>query len=436
MESLKPAKQFNEEACTRCGLCFSECPVMELPLKRAKEEIERLIAGEPTNHVLRKCASCFACNYLCPEGCNPAELVLQRWYEQYEHKGLPLRARYFSPHEKLNFRSYVASKMPPDELELIRSWANLTPAEEILYPGCNIITAPFVTRTKALEGMDIRGTLDYCCGETYYRMGLLKEVQKVARRLERYFKTLGVKRVNVLCTAGCNMFMNVLPSFGVDFDFEVRPYLPVILDKLESGELSITNKLQGTATIQESCYGKHLGEEYMDVPRRILEFIGLEIVEEKKSRGRALCCGIAGGFPPDSGYHIMDLTRATLNSLLQARGAGADYTVGYCAGCLQMLSVGRKLLPLGKPPYHLLELLAAALGEQMEHSMQWRASAFLAGVLRHQAPLTFSRKRYRVPEIAEAPPAIESPGSTSETPARQIPPPGSRARGNKETTEI
>ncbi len=403
METLSPAKRFNEEACTRCGLCFSECPVMGLSVKTAREEIRRLIAGEPTKHVLRKCASCFSCDHICPEGCNPTELVLQRWYEQYRRKGLPLRARYYTPHEELNFRTYVVSRMPARERDLLRAWADHSPCEEVLYPGCNIITAPFVTRTRALEGVEIRGTLDYCCGETYYRMGLLEEVQKVARRLEKYFKTLGVKRVNLLCTAGCNMFTNVLPSFGVDFDFEVRPYLPVILGKLESGELTVTNPLRGTATIQESCYGKQLGQEYMDVPRRILELIGLEVVEEKKSRERALCCGIAGGFPPDSGYHVMDVTRATLNSLLQARGTGADYTVGYCAGCLQMLSVGRLLLPLGAPVYHLLELLSKALGERPEHPMGWRTRAFLAGVLRHQVPLTLSRKRYRIPKIPEVP---------------------------------
>ena len=404
MELLKPAKQFNDEACTRCGLCFSECPVMNLPAKAAKEEIRRLIAGETTRHVLRKCTSCFACDYICPETCNPTELVLQRWHEQYLSKGLPIRARYYSPHEKLNFRTYVVSRMPAKERELIRSWADHSPCEEILYPGCNIITAPFITRTRALEGMEIRGTLDYCCGETYYRMGLLEEVQKVARRLERYFQTLRVKRVNLLCTAGCNMFMNVLPAYGVNFDFEVRPYLPVILSKLKSGELTVTRRLHGTTTIQESCYGKQLGEEYMDVPRRILEFIGLEVVEQKKRRRRALCCGIAGGFSPGSGYHIMDITRATWKSLMQARGAGADYTVGYCAGCLQMLSVGRLIFPIIPPVYHLLELLSMALGEKVEHPMKWRASAFLWGVLRNQLPLTLSRKRYRIPEIPVVPP--------------------------------
>ena len=231
METLKPAKSFDEATCTRCGLCFSECPVMDLPVKTAREEIQKLIAGRPTRHVLRKCTSCFACDFICPHECNPAELVLQRWHEQYVRKGLPLRARYYSPHETLNFRTYVVNRMPVEERALIQKWADLSPAEEILFPGCNILTAPFITQTAALEGMDIRGSLDYCCGETYYRMGLFDEVRKVARRMERYFNTLGVRRVNLLCTAGCNMLMNVLPAYGVKFNFEVRPYLPVILKK-------------------------------------------------------------------------------------------------------------------------------------------------------------------------------------------------------------
>jgi Fe-S oxidoreductase len=405
MKGYKPAKLFVEEACTRCGMCFSECPVMDLPVKTARQEIVRLIEGEPTRHVLRHCTSCFACDFICPNGCNPTELVLERWHEQYEREGLPVRAKYYSPHEELNFRTYVVARMPPEERELIRKWADHSPTGEILYPGCNIITAPFLTRTKALEGLEIRGTLDYCCGETYYRMGLFKEVQKVARRLDKYFKTLGVKRVNLLCTAGCNMFLNVLPSCGVDFDFEVRPYLPVVLEKLESGELEIAKKLSGTATIQESCYGKQLGEEYMDLPRRILELIGLEVVEEKKRRACALCCGIAGGFPPSSGYHMMDITMATLKSLWQARETGADYIVSYCAGCLQMLSTAKVLIPVRMPIYHIMELISMALGEEPGHPMGWRARAFLAGTLRHQAPLTLSRRRYRVPEIPEVPPA-------------------------------
>ncbi|MDY6795054.1 MAG: (Fe-S)-binding protein [Actinomycetota bacterium] len=404
MEDLKPAKTFNEEACTRCGLCFSQCPVMDLPVKTARKKISHLVEGRPSKHVLRRCASCFACDHICPYGCNPTELILERWHQQYEREGLPLRARYFSPHEELNFRTYVMARMPAEERELLRKWADQSPAEEILYPGCNIITAPFLTQTRALEGMDIRGTLDYCCGETYYRMGLFDEVCKVARRLENYFKTLGVKRINMLCTAGCNMFMNVLPSYDVDFDFEVRPYLPVILDKLESGELEIKEKLSGTATIQESCYGKQLGGEYMDVPRRILELIGLEVVEEKLSRDCALCCGIAGGFPPSSGYHVMDVTMATLKALWQARSTGADYLVAYCAGCMQMLSVGKLLFPVGMPIYHLLELISMALGERPEHPMGRRALAFLAGTLRHNATLTLSRQRYLIPEIPLNPP--------------------------------
>lgn len=404
MEKLQPAKTFLFDACTRCGLCFSRCPVMDLPVKTAREEIARLIDDRPTRHVLQRCTSCFACDFICPNDCHPAELILDRWHRQYEKEGLPLRAKYFTPHEDLNFRTYVTARMPADERELVRKWADLSPVEEILYPGCNIITAPFLTRTRALEGLEIRGSLAYCCGETYYRMGLFNEVRKVARRLERYFERLQVKRVYILCTAGCNMFTNVLPAFGAEFDFEVVPYLPVILEKMESGELAVENPLEGTVTIQESCYGKQLGEEYMDVPRRLLQLIGLEVVEEKRSRSCALCCGIAGGFSPSSGYHLLKVSAATIRSLWEARNTGADYLACYCAGCLQMLSTGRLLFPAGPPVYHILELISAALGEEPGHPMGWRSRAFLAGTLRHQAPLTFSRRRYRVPDIDPEPP--------------------------------
>ena len=56
--------KFNAEKCTLCGECFHQCPVMQLPLDVAKAEIRRLVNGEETKHVLQKCTSCFACNFI------------------------------------------------------------------------------------------------------------------------------------------------------------------------------------------------------------------------------------------------------------------------------------------------------------------------------------------------------------------------------------
>ncbi|HUX16706.1 MAG TPA: 4Fe-4S dicluster domain-containing protein, partial [Phycisphaerae bacterium] len=161
-------KSFDAEKCTRCGACLSECPVMRLPEAEARLAIEDLIAclpgainrtllddatpGKAACGALRKCTSCFACNLVCPEDCRPANLFLNCWHRQYEKEGLPVRARYFLPHSVPNFRTHVLDRLPADEKRAVESWKDLAPVDEIFYPGCNIITTPYLTFSKLFDG--------------------------------------------------------------------------------------------------------------------------------------------------------------------------------------------------------------------------------------------------------------------------------------------
>ncbi|MBW1808896.1 MAG: (Fe-S)-binding protein [Deltaproteobacteria bacterium] len=390
---------FHAEKCVLCGQCLHQCPVMSLPIDLAREEVKRLSRGEKTKRALSKCTSCFACNLFCPEGANPAQRILDIWHEKSVHEGLPVRAKYFIPDSPLNFRTYVLEKLPADEKALVESWEDESPCEEVFYPGCNVITVPYLTRTRLLDGVNIRGSLSLCCGETYYRTGQYEMVAKAAARLSAWAKKLRIKKMIVPCTAGMNMLQNVLPKFGVHFDFEVSHMLPWLLARIESGEVKITNPLNQTVTIQESCYAKMFGDEFMDVPRRLLEKMGATVVEEELSRERALCCGIGGGFSHASGYHPLDVTSATIRSLRQAGKTGARAVVVYCAGCLQMLSVGQIVYPNRLPIYHLLELLQIATGEKPERRNKKRARLMFKGVARHQMPKTLSKKRFFMSDL-------------------------------------
>jgi Fe-S oxidoreductase len=397
MHKMNLFKDFDRAKCQLCGECLHQCPVMHLPIDIAKEEKKRLINGEDTKHVLDKCTSCFACNFICQEKCNPAQLILDRWHEKYSSDGLPIRAKYFDPNSALNFRTYVVDRLPEDEKSIIASWQDTSPCEEIFFPGCNLITVPYLTKTKLLDGLNIRGSLDMCCGETYYRMGLYDEVRKVAERLERYFNKLGVRKMIIPCTAGRNMFTNVLPKFGIKFEFEIQHFLPWIWEKIESGQVEIKNKIDIQVTIQESCYGKMFGDDYMDMPRKILERIGAAVVEEKLCRKMALCCGIAGGFSQTSGYHPWDITLATIRTLRLAKDTGAKAIAVYCAGCLQMLSVGQIAYPFNRMPiYHIIELLQMAVGERPERRNKQRARTLFMGVVKNQFPKVLSKKRFRI----------------------------------------
>jgi Fe-S oxidoreductase len=378
------------------------CPVMNLPAAEAKLEIANLREGRPSR-VLRECTTCLDCDFFCPNGCNPGELIINRFGELVRERGLPERARFFMPHSPVNFRTFVLDGMSPREKAIVESWRDMTPAEEVCYPGCNMIATPLLTRTKALDGLDIRGGLEWCCGEMYFRMGMFDELEQVARKTQGYFDALGAEKVTILCSAGYYMFTRVLPHYGADYKFETVSYLEVIDRKLDAGELTITNPLDMTVTVQESCYGKQFGQEYMDLPRRILERAGARIIEMGNSAECMLCCGIGAGFSPYSAYNPARLVPYTVRVLHEAGRTGADAVATYCSGCLQMFSTGKLIYPLGPPVYHVLELLSVAMGERPEKWHGRFARRMLAGTLLHQGPALLSPRRFKSYDIETGP---------------------------------
>lgn len=388
-------REFDREACTLCGECFHQCPVMHLPLAEAQAEIQALVSGAPGREVLRRCTSCLSCNLVCPQACNPAQLVLERWHALNRAQGLPARALYFTPHHAPNFRTYVLARLPADERALLRAWDDPSPCAEILYPGCNVITAPYLMMSSLFDGITIRGSLDLCCGEMYYRTGQYEQVKRVAAKLNAHFQRMGVKRMLIPCTAGRNLFTNILPRFGARFDFEIEHVLPWLIRRFESGELKVVRPLDLRVTIQDSCHAKAFGDAYIDLPRRLLEMLGATVVEQRQCGNMVQCCGIGGGFSPAAAYHPLDILRATGRVLRSAQATGAPVVVTYCAGCMQQLAVGRLMLPFfWMEIYHILELVQIAIGEQPKRRLTRRAIHMTQGVVRHQFPQLLSRKHY------------------------------------------
>jgi len=398
IEYFETPKPFNASRCKECGTCLSSCPVMKLPIDDAKREIVRLKQGEEAI-ALKNCTSCLACDLYCPEGANPAELILQRWREINLRRPLPIRAKYFLPHARPNFRTYAIERMSKDERSLIESWKNMSPANEVCYPGCNMIVTPHLTRTKALRGLEIRGSLEVCCGEMYWRMGLFDHLRQAAKRTTDFFRKLQAEKVVILCTAGYFMFKEVLPHFGGQYNFSIESYLEYLRRRTEKGELKFPGKLEIKVTIQDSCYGKQFGDDYMNIPRQILSQAGCSIVEMENSKADMLCCGIGAGFSPSSAYNPIRMMLSAMKILKQARSTGAQAIVTYCSGCLQMLSTASILYPLSPPIYHILEIIEKAMGGEPEDFSKTVAMQVFKGVARNQFPVLLSRRRFSPPHI-------------------------------------
>ncbi|MFX1495431.1 MAG: (Fe-S)-binding protein [Promethearchaeota archaeon] len=417
MLNIKPINQefftdFNESVCTLCGECFHKCPVMLLPIDFAIEEMKKLIAGEDTAKVLSECQSCFSCNFYCPENAHPTSLILKRWNEQYKKQGLRIRGKHYMtlyPHYP-NFRSYVMEYMPKKTKELVKQWASLEPlnGDTLTYPGCNIITFAELTQASFFKNLDIRGRLEYCCGETLFRTGYKDELFQITKRLDKWFNILKPKKLLVLCTAGTNVFKNVLPHYGLTYKFEeVKSYIQYLWEKLQNGEIKIKNKLDMTMSIQDSCYAKMFGDEYMDLPRKILESIGVKVIETDSYRENMRCCGIGAGFSIDSAYHSFKIRSSTIRNFKAFRKTKTDAVCVYCAGCLATFMGNKKLYFRKLKVYHIIELLQMAIGEEpslTKKAKKKRGKHFFWGAIRKQIPKISSKKTFKIGEIPDNPP--------------------------------
>jgi len=390
-----PTQVYDFERCEECGTCLSKCHYLKLTEERAKEEIKRLRAGQPSV-ALNRCIGCWSCDLYCPNGCRPYSLIRSRWHDRYEKYGLPEKARYLMPHEFPNFRSVI--RYTPEEREFLGRIKTPPDADAVLYTGCNTLVIAKALMSGIFEGLPAFGSLEYCCGEMYYRMGIFESARQSALKLKKIFDGLKTRKVVFICAACMNMVMNIYPrEFGVDFGVEGQFITDWLNERIDSGKIKITNPLNKKVTLQDSCHAKMIGERMYESPRKLIEKLGGEVVEMKATTTESHCCGIAGGC---ARYSIVDLARAGMGRLAETRGPRPNMTAAYCHGCLLSLAIMRQVERWTPPVYPLVQLVQLAAGENPPLGLtDSRARRVLLGIIGHAGPKLVSWKRFRLKEI-------------------------------------
>jgi Fe-S oxidoreductase len=325
----------------------------------------KLISGEDKSEVLSKCTSCFSCNLYCPNDCKPYDLILYRWFEKYK-KGKRKIPTYLNSIiggvKTKNLYFEVEKLMPYDEQKAVRIWRKnqiFDSKFDLLFLGCNQHLNPYITFSSVLDKLKPFALKNICCGEPYYRIGALDKVYEIAKELEQKFKKFKGKKIVFFCPACYNMFINILPQkFGIKFNFKAINLLEWLCQKIENDEIKIKYKLNKTATIQDSCHSKMLGKDYQNLSRKILNKIGIEVIEMEHTKENALCCGLgayAGSFNP---IYVALTSRKRLE---EANRTGAQILCTYCNGCFITFSIAN-LFTIFKPPlFHIIELLNYAV---------------------------------------------------------------------------
>jgi Fe-S oxidoreductase len=148
---------------------------------------------------------------------------------------------------------------------------------------------------RAGEDFAILGADEKCCGLFAHDLGFRREYDRLQKDNTRTIKESGVKTIVVTCGSCLRAWREHAkqPELGAEIVHGVEH----VANLLRAGRLRFTNSMSKKVTYQDSC---HLGRgcDIYDPPREILGAIpGVQIVEMKRNRRWAWCCGGGGGVP-------------------------------------------------------------------------------------------------------------------------------------------
>lgn len=198
-----------------------------------------------------------------------------------------------------------------------------------------------------------------CCGGLLYYIGLHDEFAENAQGVYKRLKSPEVKLIISIVPSCTYTLRALLPKSVAGYDLEVKHFLEVVLEGIQSRELQFPKEVK--VTYHDPCQiARSLG--LIEEPRQILRSIkGVELVETDWTKGEwATCCGGGGGFeavfPEFSQILAVNRTRELLET-------GAEIIVTHCPGCIMQLKDGLKELKIDDVEVlDLAQIVAMAMG--------------------------------------------------------------------------
>ena len=364
------------DACTKCGKCTAACPAaaaghplsprdLILDLReyaegalgahaalslRPHDDPASPVIGHPIRpETIWSCTQCMACVEICPVGIEHVPIINQMRRQLVEQGNMDplLQSTLETVYSSGNSFGEAKRKRGrwTDELALPVKNIRKEPAELLWFVGDYASFDPRNQRvSRALAEILQHAGVDF---------GLLFDAERTAgcdvRRAgeEGLYATLAEENVKAISACkferifssdphSYHTLKNEYPAFGGTWT--VLHHSELLLELLESGRIAPAHRLGYRVTYHDPCtLGRYNG--VYDAPRRVLEAIGVELVEMPRNRDNSLCCGAGGGRIWMKEARPVGTRRVSEQRIDEATALGAlDYFVVACPKDMTMYS--------------------------------------------------------------------------------------------------
>lgn len=218
------------------------------------------------------------------------------------------------------------------------------------------ITRAFVKiMNKANVIFGVLGVEESSTGDTAKRSGNEFLFQMQAMMNIEILNKYNIKHIVTTCPHAYNTFKNEYPSLGGDYI--VKHHTEFIIDLIEQGRISFRKDLKGKkVTYHDPCYLGRANDVY-NQPRKLIDLLGVELIEMGRSRRKSFCCGAGGAQmfkDAEEGSKEINIERTE-----EALNINPDIIATACPFCNTMITDGVKVLNEGSAEVlDIAELLA------------------------------------------------------------------------------
>lgn len=337
--------------CLDCGKCTGSCPVSRVDVAYSpRRTIERVLVGQPNGLIndryLWSCLTCGLCTTRCPSDVDyPAFVIATR----VEARKASVEGPYAHSAVMQHLMGIMTQSVEQNRTDWVTDGSRtVTQGKDFYFVGClpyfdvlfeDLGVVSTDTARDAVRLMNAVGITpvvsddERCCGADLLLNGDERGFRELARLNLEVIAESGAGRVIFTCPECYNAFQDDYPRYFGSLPFELVHIAQLLAERVD--ELGLGD-LDDTVTYQDPCrLGRYQG--IYDQPRALIEATGASLVEMRKSRASAVCCGSAGWVSCGQCAKGIQVAR-----LRQAQATGATTMITACPKCRIHLSCALK----------------------------------------------------------------------------------------------